>query len=880
MNTNNKKWQFLIIFIAVVVIIIIGGTTDVLSKEPGELLLEITGKRSVFVRMEKNARIQAKITNNVGFMLFKGNTIISMGGIELKGRYFSRLAPKKSYTIDIPVDTSLRPGQYNLNITFKAVGSKQKYQAEKSIPIVIVPRHLPYRMSVILWAEGDLSRPVEVVNFDRAKEIGFTHHLWHPVVNSNGRVDYRKIWDAKGSVKLEKFEKGAEVLNKALADDFGMVAYIYPGRFIGLDKEKKRFSRVKPDGKPYGGRQNICGRFKQVPDYCYNAGESVARTYGDFPALEAALIHSEVRDHINLCFHNHDRTDFRSFAGYDIPKEAISKKGVIYSRVPSFPANHIIADDNPILTFYKWFWQTGDGWNLLHTLTHKGLKSACRKDFWTFFDPAVRVPSISGSGGGVDFISQWTYTYPDPIKIGVATDELFAMAGSAARKQGVMKMTQLIWGRSETAPKRKDSDPSKVAEWEKREPDAQWITIAPDNLREAFWCKLSRPIKGIMYHGWGSLVDGKKGGYRYTNPQTRRVLKQLIEDVVRPLGPTLLQIPDRKSDVAFLESFSSQMFARRGSWGDSGKWQSDAYLILRYAQLQPRIIYDETILKEGLNDFRVLVLVDCDVLTKNVVRKIREFQNRGGIIISDENLVPDIAPDIFLESYKRTNQADKDKTELQIKAGLLRRELDVFYERYGDSSNPDVIVRFRQYRTADYLFAVNDRRTFGDYVGQYGLVMEKGLPADARVSVKRTKGFVYNLLEHCNVKTVIDDGSMYWPVRLGPGAGGLFMITGQKIDAIHIKAPKRIRTGDKAKIRIDVVDKKRQRINAVVPLHVNILNSQNQPVEFSGFYGAKDGRLTIDLDIACNDILGMWKIQVKDLASGLTVEDTFKVKRR
>jgi len=95
MNTNNKKWQFLIIFIAVVVIIIIGGTTDVLSKEPGELLLEITGKRSVFVRMEKNARIQAKITNNVCFMLFKGNTIISMGGIELKGRYFSRLAPKK-----------------------------------------------------------------------------------------------------------------------------------------------------------------------------------------------------------------------------------------------------------------------------------------------------------------------------------------------------------------------------------------------------------------------------------------------------------------------------------------------------------------------------------------------------------------------------------------------------------------------------------------------------------------------------------------------------------------------------------------------------------------------------------------------------------------
>ena len=56
-------------------------------------------------------------------------------------------------------------------------------------------------------------------------------------------------------------------------------------------------------------------------------------------------------------------------------------------------------------------------------------------------------------------------------------------------------------------------------------------------------------------------------GYRYTNPQTQHELRRLVKEVVEPLGPTLMQVPDRKSDVAYLESFASQMFARRGTYG-------------------------------------------------------------------------------------------------------------------------------------------------------------------------------------------------------------------------------------------------------------------------------------------------------------------------
>src|SRR5690606_30466927 len=154
-----------------------------------------------------------------------------------------------------------------------------------------------------------------------------------------------------------------------------------------------------------------------------------------------------------------------------------------------------------------------------------------------------------------------------------------------------------------------------------------YITIAPDHLSEALWIKLSRPIKGIMYHGWGSLVHvpGSTHSYKHTNPQAREVLAKLTDTVVEPLGPTLVQVPDRPSDVAFLESFTSQMFAGRGTRGWGRGWGADAYLILGYAQLQPRIIYEETLLSEGLDQYKVLVLAHCDVLTQDVAEAIQAF---------------------------------------------------------------------------------------------------------------------------------------------------------------------------------------------------------------------------------------------------------------
>ncbi len=49
-----------------------------------------------------------------------------------------------------------------------------------------------------------------------------------------------------------------------------------------------------------------------------------------FPAFGAALIHTEVRDNADLCFHTHDFEAFRKASGIDIPPEVVSRSGVDY----------------------------------------------------------------------------------------------------------------------------------------------------------------------------------------------------------------------------------------------------------------------------------------------------------------------------------------------------------------------------------------------------------------------------------------------------------------------------------------------------------------------------------------------------------------------
>lgn len=830
----------------------------------------VASDRTSFVRMEKAAPIRFTVTNLQRTKLKGATAVVSLEGSGEKNFALPELDGGATHTLEYPLDTSLRPGEYNLRARIRIPGDKP-YASEEAFPVVIVARPLPKRMPVLMWGIGGVDHVIK--ELPRLKQIGFTHCL-------GMGADVGAIFDAGKPTVASKPETVAEtkrMLNAALANDLGVCISLSPGNWA---EHKKEFLRIDRQGKTNPQRPSICGLFPEMQKLCHNVGASVAQTYGEFPAWQAALLHTEVRDGAGLCYHDHDRAACRQATGADIPAEIGGKWGVDRAKLKDFPANGVIRDDDPIYRYSHWYWKTGDGWNGLNNELHRGLKSTGRNDLWTFHDPAVRVASVYGSGGAVDVISQWTYSYPDPIRIGVATDELFAMARGAKQPQQVMKMTQIIWYRNQTCPAKKGDEVTKAVKsvFEDTDPDRIFPTIAPMHLREAFWTKMARPIQGIMYHGWQSLVPTEStSAYRYTHPQTQHELRRLVKEVVEPLGPALMQVPDRKSDVAYLESFASQMFARRGTYGWCHTWCGDAYQMLMWAQLQPEIVYDETVVERGLDGFRVLVMFDCDVLTATVAAKVKEFQKKGGLIVGDERLCPAIKADIVIQSYTRTRKADEDRAALVAKAGELRKSLDKRYRRYSDSSNADVIARCRAFGKTDYLFAINDKREFGTYVGQHGLVMEDGLPSETTLSLARKSGFVYDLIAGQAVPTTTSRGQLRIPAALGPCEGRVFMVTDRAIAGVKIESPAGAKLGDTATVKIAVVDKAGRPLDAVVPLRVDVRDSAGRDAERTGCYGAKDGRLELKLDLAANDQPGTWQIRVRELASGQTASCYLRV---
>jgi len=134
---------------------------------------------------------------------------------------------------------------------------------------------------------------------------------------------------------------------------------------------------------------------------------------------------------------------------------------------------------------------------------------------------------------------------------------------------------------------------------------------------------------------------------------------------------------------------------------------------------------------------------------------------------------------------------------------------------------------------------------------------------------------VYDLVSHKPVPVTPTSTGLELQTTFGPGGGRLFMITSRPVTAIRIDAPVQARLGSPVRVNVAVTDDAGKPIDAVVPVHVEILDPKGRPAEPTGYYGAKDGTLSISLDLAANDLPGAWTIRATELAGGQALEHKF-----
>lgn len=772
-------------------------------------------------------------------------------------------------TLAVPVETRLVCGDYPLDLTLTATkGDGSEIVVSKSVNVGIGPLFSD-RMTALMWG---YSGPVE-----RLREFGFTHGL-----------DYALGLD-RPDLNDDRRRQTAKRLDEALCDGIRLASNVLA---LSPSESADEFYRKKRDGEVMlsNNKPMLEVSNPAVFELTRKTAAENAPLFADHPALGGILANTERRDGVAPSF-GFEPELYRAETGREIPLEAEKASPARSIGKERFP-DGVVPDDDELLALYSWFWGGGDGWPRINTVIADAYRKVMPKNFFSFFDPAVRVPPKWGSGGNVDVLSQWVYAVPEPLSVAGPVEELFAMA--AGNNQRVMIMTQIICYRNQVAPKDKEITPA--PSWVTEKPNADFPAIPPDSLQEATWAMIAKPVEGIMYHGWQCIVEtGAIKGYTFTNSETPKRLTYLLKNVVAPLGPVLKNLPREDSPVIVLESFANAMFSGYATWG----WKAPDLLFLQRARLDPRVVYDETILREGLGNAKVLYMPQCAFLTKAVLEKIVEFQKNGGLIIADEKLLPALKADIDLDVLDRENAEERNrfdnieetsadrsdcvvsKEKMNVQAEALREKLAPLYRPRADSSDPELVTFSRRWNDVDYLFVINDRRTFGDYVGQWRMTMERGLAHEGFVTMadeNQRIGAVYELSRGGAVPFTRTESGVRVDLKYETNDGRLLAFLEKPIASLALDLPETVASGEKIAVTLHVLDAEGEPIHALLPVEIRVFDSEGNELDGAGYLRAENGVCTIEILTNFNDALGPYRVTARDRASGLMIEKTVSAK--
>ena len=848
--------------------------------------------RLAFVRGEANARIRLTAEN------FSDGTLSQVRGemreltaagvcVKTASESLADLAAGAVCEFTFPVETRVRPGALQFEITLSAVSADGPLKVRRSLAGAIGPAFLADRMPVLMWG---FAAPTSVL-----ADLGFTHGLLYGL---GFTAPPRPGADLGVPIRT---------LDDALANGIRLAKSI--GVEFPTNRPESAYYVLARDGTP---RMSSSIRNQNVPevanpDFAATAAKTAranCEVFGDHPAFCGVLPCSERRDHSYPSFNMQDDL-YRRATGRETPPE-VDRRRVANKKdtLKRFP-DGVIDEKDPVYQYYRWFWKGGDGWPGYVSAIADAYRAGVgdRKDFFSFWDPAVRCPPLWGSGGSVDIINQWIYAVPEPMNVAAAAEEMFAMNAGARPGQDVMIMTQLICYRSQIAPSNTVVNPAPA--WLAKRPLAGFPSIPPDSLTEAVWSMISKPVKGIMFHGWGTIYEtGSETGYCFTNPETTKRLRHLLRDVVAPLGPTLRRLGRADSQFAVFESATTCLMGGPATWG----WSSPSITFCQRARLDPRVVYEETIERDGFGGAKVLYAPQCMFLTQPMIERIRAFQAAGGILVGDDEMLSALKPDLKVpvisfrppdeDGSAAVDELEARKTgDVKTREGTMRMKANM--QRDGealrkalaargflptvDSSTPEIITYSRRFGATPYVFAVNDHRTFGDYVGQWGKTMEKGLPQRGEVTLAGAGSTVavYELSRGGKVTFRRDaEGRVSVPLEFATNDGRILMFLTEPIARLDLSVSKGVERGGRIRLRLSVLGASGRPVPAVLPVDVRVTDARGRELDGAGYAAAVNGVCELSLQTNLDDPTGDYAVVCRDRASGLVARAVIQRQNR
>jgi hypothetical protein len=311
------------------------------------------------------------------------------------------------------------------------------------------------------------------------------------------------------------------------------------------------------------------------------------------------------------------------------------------------------------------------------------------------------------------------------------------------------------------------------------------------------------------------------------------------------------------------------------------------------AHLPTDIVFDETIDKGALSKYKVLFLYKITHLPQSVYERIVNFSKNGGTVVCSSQLAQMIPGAISFNmklkkrayyAYPYTINGKGGTADVILKEQLknARNVKNIVANKinlYADCDSPRTFLNLLEKNGVKYLFVINDKRSFGDYVGKkYRVCMEQGIPQKVTISLKQENCVVYDLVSHQQLKCVKKNGKTFVNLTLKPVWGALLAIYPIPIEKVDIAIPSGFTSGKPACFTVRILDESMHRMPGSQPLKVTFTDANGKRNEFSNYYTTNNGEAKIEFIPAENDAPGEWEIEVVELSSGKLTKKLFSLR--
>jgi len=609
-------------------------------------------------------------------------------------------------------------------------------------------------------------------------------------------------------------------------------------------------------------------------DWALDRMEKLGALLKNYPSVNAFLLNSENENIAEPDYSPAGQTRAEQELGFKmpLPENLDEDKDNTAGRLIQVPQEvkartpAVFPDSNEWYCFFKWFWQRGYGDNVLNEELSDIIKKHI-PDAEVTHDPFRDVP-LFYRNKGLDQVGTWFYAHPDASESLGMVETLVTAARDESTIKGI-NIGASLWLYGERICPAKD----------------RYAGVQPtDIITQSDWVTFSRIPAVIEHFSISHLMPSQTPEYKQDN--TYEKLAQFSREVLQPFWPSVRQMERAPRRCAMLISFASQLFGSH-IWGGYGNASGyGCYAALQMAHIPTDILFDENIQRGELSKYDILYLHQISHLPESIFMRIVDFATNGGTVVCGQPFAERVPGAIAFEMdmSRRSKSswydirrgegftADIVYQDMLNNADAIRKLLRNKVQRFADSDSPAVFLNVLEKNGARYVFAVNDKRTFGDYVGKkYRAVMEMGLPQTVTVVLNTENQAVYDLMSHRKIDTISKDQQQIVTLDLKPAWGTILAIYPQEIASVNLALPRKLEAGEKSQIVITIASQDGTPIPGIQPLAVSILEPDGKKNEYSGYFAANNGQCQMNFVPASNDLPGKWSVSVTELSSGKTV---------